>query len=323
MPDGKNLYHKNFRRKILAAICLVLFLISAWNGIPRTVLLIPDWTVSAVVSYADRDGENGYDTLKIYDENGNKQVFYYYYSGNRSHLQKDQEVLVAGEITFVTQSTEPGVNADLVVGTRESAMLWLGICLVSGLAVLILIPAIVRDQKNKSWSSEEEAYSKSKIVSGLWTLEIFSLLIAVLMAVIGMLHTVQYLTMENHTTGRIIYQTSRQSIEQTSGYDSHFRSNPATAAYGNLRHRKNYTVLEIELDSPIDGEEQIWCEGNYLVMGNKNVNLGFNEETVVVLTAVDKLFLALGGCFLILHALSAGLLSKRNPYGGRFFWFFR
>ncbi len=31
----------------------------------------------------------------------------------------------------------------------------------------------------------------------------------------------------------------------------------------------------------------------------------------------------IGGGFLLLHAISALLISRKNPYGGKLFWFFR
>ena len=39
--------------------------------------------------------------------------------------------------------------------------------------------------------------------------------------------------------------------------------------------------------------------------------------------ACEKNHTTISGAFLLLHAVSALLISKKNPYGGKLFWFFK
>ena len=48
-----------------------------------------------------------------------------------------------------------------------------------------------------------------------------------------------------------------------------------------------------------------------------------NDNSMSVLSQFELVMTIIGGAFLLLHAVSAWLLSKKNPYGGKLFWFFK
>ena len=64
-------------------------------------------------------------------------------------------------------------------------------------------------------------------------------------------------------------------------------------------------------------------EGNCSTLGSKNVYIGYNDNFMSVLSQFELVMTIICGAFLLLHAVSAWLLSKKNPYGGKLFWFFK
>lgn len=86
--------------------------------------------------------------------------------------------------------------------------------------------------------------------------------------------------------------------------------------------RSTYTVLQIKADSPVNGDDVFWYEGNCIVLNNKKVYIGYNDYSLSVLSQFELIAAIIGGGFLLSHAVSAFLISKKNPYGGIFFWFF-
>ena len=42
-----------------------------------------------------------------------------------------------------------------------------------------------------------------------------------------------------------------------------------------------------------------------------------------VLSQFELVMTIISGMFLLVHAVSAMLISKKNPYGGKIFWFFK
>ena len=45
-----------------------------------------------------------------------------------------------------------------------------------------------------------------------------------------------------------------------------------------LSEKPNYMVLQIKVDAPIDGIKEFWYEGNNIVINDKKVYVGYNEE---------------------------------------------
>lgn len=64
-------------------------------------------------------------------------------------------------------------------------------------------------------------------------------------------------------------------------------------------------------------------------MKNKSVNAFYTAEILAlvnsmsVLSQFELVMTIISGAFLLLHVVSARLLSKKNPYGGKLFWFFK
>ena len=64
-------------------------------------------------------------------------------------------------------------------------------------------------------------------------------------------------------------------------------------------------------------------------MKNKSVNAFYTAEILAlvnsmsVLSQFELVMTIISGAFLLLHIVSAWLLSKKNPYGGKLFWFLK
>ena len=87
--------------------------------------------------------------------------------------------------------------------------------------------------------------------------------------------------------------------------------------------RPTYTVLQIKADSPVNGADVFWYEGNCSILGSKNVYIGYNDNSMSVVSQFELVMTIISGAFLLFHTVSARLLSKKNPYGGKLFWFFK
>jgi hypothetical protein len=86
-----------------------------------------------------------------------------------------------------------------------------------------------------------------------------------------------------------------------------------------------------------------WSSDKEIKMKNKSVNAFYtaeilalvvaliffaagmpkNDNSMSVLSQLELVMTIISGAFLLLHAVSAWLLSKKNPYGGKLFWFFK
>ena len=72
-----------------------------------------------------------------------------------------------------------------------------------------------------------------------------------------------------------------------------------------------------------------WSSDKKVEMKNKSVNAFYTAEILAlvnsmsVLSQFELVMTIISGAFLLLHAVSARLLSKKNPYGGKLFWFFK
>ena len=55
----------------------------------------------------------------------------------------------------------------------------------------------------------------------------------------------------------------------------------------------------------------------------KNHTTGNDDNSMSVLSQFELVMTIISGAFLLLHVVSARLLSKKNPYGGKLFWFFK
>lgn len=315
-------YKKNFFLTVSAIFCFVLFMITFSFCLPRFSLLSSN-TLSATVSSSDQDGAYGYAVLKVNvpREDGGTVFFHYYYPGNRSRLEKDTEVLISGNIVFMDQSTEYGVNSNLVIGTKLPIIVCSVLSVIGLLGSVFLFPLTIRNFIHKPWNGNEEVKIKEKTVNFLYTTEIFTIIIAFGIFIMGITQVGGYLCMREHTTGVITYQTNRKSSQFVKTYSGNKLYNLKSVFGKGIR--PNYVVLQIKADSLINGVDEFWYEGNNLVLGNKKVYIGYNDETISVLSEAELMFALIGGGFLIFHAVSAILISKRNRYGGKIFWFFK
>lgn len=315
-------YKKNIFNMTAAIICVMVFVATALYCVPRLSLLSPR-ALPAIVSSEDKNGSSGYAILKIDGarEDGGTIFFHYYYPGSKSHLKQGEKVLVCGNITFMDESTEQGVNAALVIGTKTPVLVCVIFSLLGLIGSICLLPATIKNFRRKPWSNAEEIEVKGKFVNALYTVEVLMLIAALSFLIIGIPQVAGYVGKTHHTTGTVTYQSSRQSSQHIKIYTGN-SVRTYNSGFGK-GIRSNYTVLQIKADSLVNGEEEFWYEGNCNVMGNKKVYIGYNDDSVVVLSRVDLILTILGGGFLLLHIVSALLLSKKNPYGGKIFWFFK
>ena len=166
-----------------------------------------------------------------------------------------------------------------------------------------------------------EIKMKNKSVNAFYTAEILALVVALIFFVAGMTQVVGYACAKNHTTGTVTYQSSRQSSNHVKVHSGNDVRN-YKSRYGK-GIRPTYTVLQIKADSPVNGADVFWYEGNCSILGSKNVYIGYNDNSMSVLSQFELVMTIISGAFLLFHAVSARLLSKKNPYGGKLFWFFK
>ena len=316
-------YKKNVSNMVIAIVCVVLFVVTAFYCVPRFSLLSSN-ALPATVADADKHGTSGYAVLKVDEarEDGGTIFFRYYYPGSKSHLKQDEKVLVSGNITFMDESTEQGVNADLVIGTKAPVLICLILSLLGMVGAICLLPSAIHNFRNKPWSSDEETDAKNKSVNAFYTAEILALVVALIFFVAGMTQVVGYACEKNHTTGTVTYQSSRQSSNHVKVHSGNNNNRNYKSHYGK-GIRPTYTVLQIKANSPVNGDDVFWYEGNCIILGSKNVYIGYNDNSMSVLSQFELVMTLISGVFLLLHAVSALLISKKNPYGGKLFWFFK
>ena len=119
----------------------------------------------------------------------------------------------------------------------------------------------------------------------------------------------------------VTYQSSRQSSNHVKVLSGNAVRN-YKSIYGK-GIRPTYTVLQIKADSPVNGADVFWYEGNCSILGSKNVYIGYNDNSMSVVSQFELVMTIISGAFLLFHTVSARLLSKKNPYGGKLFWFFK
>ena len=311
---------KNVSNMVIAIVCVVLFAVTAIYCVPRFSLFSSN-ALPATVAGVDKHGTSGYAVLKVDEarEDGGTIFFRYYYPGSKSHLKQDEKVLVSGNITFMDESTEQGVNADLVIGTKTPVLICLILSLLGLVGAISLLQSAIRNFRSKPWSRDEEIETKSKSVDAFYTAEILALVVALIFFVAGMTQVVGYVCAKNHTTGTVTYQSSRQSSNHVKVYSGNaVRNYKSIYGKGIL---PTYTVLQIKANSPVNGDDVFWYEENCIILGSKNVYIGYNDNSMSVLSQFELVMTIISGVFLLLHAVSALLISKKNPYGGKLFWF--
>lgn len=315
-------YKKNVSNMVIATLCVALFVVTAVYCVPRLSLL-SSRALSATVVSVDKHGTSGYATLKVDEarEDGGTIFFHYYYPGSKSHLKQDESVLVSGNIIFMDESTEQGVNSELVVGTKTPVLICLILSLMGLAGAISLLPITIRNFYRKPWGIDAETEAKAKTVNVFYTVEILTLVVALIFFAAGMTQVAGYACKKNHTTGIVTYQSSRQSSQYIRVYSGNGERN-YQSRYGK-GVRPEYTVLQIKADSSVNGADTFWYEGRCMVLGNKNVYIGYDEQSMSVLSQFDLVMTIIGGGFLLLHVVTALLISKKNPYGGKIFWFFK
>lgn len=315
-------YKRNIINMVAVIVCMIVFIITAIYCVPRLSLL-SSHALPATVASADKNGTSGYAVLKMDGarEDGGTIFFHYYYPGNTSHLKQDEKVLVCGNITYMDESVEQGVNSTLVIGTKMPVLVCVFFSLIGLIGAVCLLPVTIRNFHRKPWGSSEVTEIREKSVNAFYTTEILMLVVALIFFVAGMFQVTGYVCKTNHTTGTVIYQSSRQSSQHAKVLNGN-SVRAYQSRYGK-GVRSTYTVLQIKTDSLVNGADEFWYEGNCIVFDNKKVYIGYNENSVSVLSRIDLIMTIIGGGFLILHVVSALLLSKKNPYGGKVFWFFK
>ena len=119
----------------------------------------------------------------------------------------------------------------------------------------------------------------------------------------------------------VTYQSSRQSSNHVKVHSGNAVRNYKSVHGKGIR--PTYTVLQIKANSPVNGADVFWYEGNCSILGSKNVYIGYNDNSMSVLSQFELVMTIISGAFLLFHTVSARLLSKKNPYGGKLFWFFK
>ena len=114
----------------------------------------------------------------------------------------------------------------------------------------------------------------------------------------------------------VTYQSSRQSSNHVKVYSGNAVRN-YKSRYGK-GIRSTYTVLQIKPDSPVNGANVFWYEGNCSILGSKNVYIGYNDNSMSVLSQFELVMTAISGAFLLLHAVSALLLRRKIHMAGSF-----
>ena len=108
----------------------------------------------------------------------------------------------------------------------------------------------------------------------------------------------------------VTYQSSRQSSNHVKVHSGNDVRN-YKSRYGK-GIRPTYTVLQIKPDSPVNGADVFWYEGNCSILGSKNVYIGYNDNSMSVLSQFELVMTLISGAFLLWHQNQpewAGLLS--------------
>jgi len=93
----------------------------------------------------------------------------------------------------------------------------------------------------------------------------------------------------------VTYQSSRQSSNHVKVYSGNAVRN-YKSRYGK-GIRSTYTVLQIKPDSPVNGANVFWYEGNCSILGSKNVYIGYNDNSMSVLSQFELVMTAISGAF--------------------------
>ena len=128
-----------------------------------------------------------------------------------------------------------------------------------------------------------EIKMKNKSVNAFYTAEILALVVALIFFAAGMPKVVGYACKKNHTTGTVTYQSSRQSSNHVKVHSGNDVRN-YKSRYGK-GIRSTYTVLQIKANSPVNGADVFWYEGNCSTLGSKNVYIGYNDNSCLLYTS--------------------------------------
>lgn len=108
--------------------------------------------------------------------------------------------------------------------------------------------------------------------------------------------------------GNVTYQSSRQSSNHVKVHSGNDNRN-YKSRYGK-GFRSTYTVLQIKANSPVNGDDVFWYGGNCIILGSKNVYIGYNDNSMSVLSQFNLVMTIISGAFLLLHAVPALLISN-------------
>ena len=115
----------------------------------------------------------------------------------------------------------------------------------------------------------------------------------------------------------VTYQSSRQSSNHVKVHSGNNNNRNYKSRYGKVI-RPTYTVLQIKANSPVNGDDVFWYEGNCSILGSKNVYIGYNDNSMSVVSQFELVMTIISGAFLLFHAVSARLLSKKIHMEGSF-----
>ena len=108
--------------------------------------------------------------------------------------------------------------------------------------------------------------------------------------------------------GNVTYQSSRQSSNHVKVHGGNDVRN-YKSRYGK-GIRSTYTVLQIKANLPVNGDDVFWYGGNCIILGSKNVYIGYNDNSMSVLSQFNLVMTIISGAFLLLHAVPALLISN-------------
>ena len=114
----------------------------------------------------------------------------------------------------------------------------------------------------------------------------------------------------------VTYQSSRQSSNHVKVHSGNAVRN-YKSRYGK-GIRPTYTVLQIKADSPVNGADVFWYEGNCSILGSKNVYIGYNDNSMSVLSQFELIMTIISGAFYYYMQFQHGCSVRKIHMAGSF-----
>lgn len=132
-----------FVSAILSVLCLIWIILHIGVYMPGVT--------KAEVVYADTNGEDGYDSLKYEDNDGNRVNFNYKYEGDNSSYKSGDVVMIGGEVISYNDDYSGEINGKLSMAHLWKVILVPCIFLVS--AFIFIVCLIINMKQKKTIAS--------------------------------------------------------------------------------------------------------------------------------------------------------------------------